>query len=93
MLKNFFFIALSVYFVGVRILTEDQFSVWVYANDHPPPHCHIRRNDGDEIVVTLPLMEPLYGGELTKKEFQAIQDNIDTLLIAWEAYNPDLNRN
>ena len=34
-----------VYYYSVRVFGNKNFGVFVYKDDHPPPHCHVRFGD------------------------------------------------
>lgn len=71
---------------------SDNFSVYVYDEDHPPPHCHVRFSNGKELVVTLPLLKPLHGGKLDKRVRRVLSENLDQLVSEWERLNPKRKR-
>jgi hypothetical protein len=61
----------------------------VYANDHPPPHCHLIRSDGSVIRFALPTLVILTGPELTRIEKEMILKSIDKICAEYEKLNPD----
>jgi len=62
--------------------------IFVYADDHPPPHCHLLRKDGTETRVAIPTMIILTGPKLSKKEENLVLDNLDALCDEFERLNP-----
>lgn len=36
-----------------RIACLGSVSIYIYAGDHPPPHCHARNSDGTEAVIDI----------------------------------------
>jgi hypothetical protein len=36
------------------IVREGGWSIWIYLNDHAPPHVHVRRRGGTNIKILLP---------------------------------------
>lgn len=76
----------------MKVCGTERFSAYIYAMDHPPPHCHIRLRDGSEVCVTIPLMEPLYNGNLTRDLREEIEDRLDELTAAWDRLHPKRNK-
>lgn len=71
----------------MRVIQNEKFSVYVYPDDHPPPHCHIRYKDDSSVVVTIPLMVPLYGGTISKEAKKVVKENLNELSKVWEKLN------
>ena len=71
----------------MKVIQYKIFSVYVYANDHPPPHCHVRFKDGSEISVDLPLILPRYGVTISKEVEEILELNLDKLCTVWEKLN------
>ena len=61
----------------------------VYANDHPPPHCHLIRTDGSVTRVALPTLLILTGLELSRSEKEMILEKIDKICAEYEKLNPN----
>lgn len=63
----------------------------MFANDHPPPHFHVRANDGREMKLQIPTLKVLAGsvdrGLHAKAEAWA-KNNMSTLSKKWKALNP-----
>ncbi len=72
----------------MKIVKYKAFTVYVYANDHSPPHCHVRYNDGSEISVDLPFLKPRYGATFTKEVEEVLELNLNKLCEAWGKLNP-----
>ena len=68
----------------MRILTSNGFAVYIYDDEHPPPHCHVIFNNDDEVVVGLPFLECWYGKTITKKVKRYLEDNLEILLETWD---------
>jgi|GEM_PF-1779195 hypothetical protein len=79
------------YICCVKILTNSNFKIYVYPNDHPPPHCHVVFRDGTDITVDLPLIEVRYGAKISKEIKVAIEEALDKICDAWDALNPIKN--
>ncbi|MFP9097928.1 DUF4160 domain-containing protein [Flavobacterium sp. RHBU_24] len=62
--------------------------ILIYDNDHPPPHCHLRRSDGSESRVAIPSLKVMTGPALSKKEKEAILDQLDELCDKFDQFNP-----
>jgi hypothetical protein len=65
--------------------------IWVYANDHLPPHFHIISPDG-EALVEIETFD-LYAGAIprgasARKLMAWARENVDQLRAAWNALNP-----
>ena len=72
----------------MRIFGNKFFSVFVYKNDHPPPHCHVRFGDRSDVCVTIPLIEPMYGAEISREVREEIENNLEELMETWDKFNP-----
>lgn len=81
------FIYIFVYFCKMKIVESDNFNVYVFPNDHPPPHCHIIYNDGSEVCVGIIFIDSLYGAKISRKVRNVIINNIDKLADAWDELN------
>jgi hypothetical protein len=73
-------------------IESDNFGVYVYDRDHPPPHCHVRFFNGEEVVITLPLLNVLHGGKLEKKVRKVLLEHLDELVEEWDRINPNTER-
>lgn len=69
------------------------FRILIYDNDHPPPHCHIRRSDGTETRVAIPSLKILTGCALSKTEKATLLDQIDELCDKFDELNPAIHKN
>ena len=67
----------------------------VPANDHAPPHVHVRLNDGSEYRVNL-ISGDFMGGTppsgIRKKIMKAYNKNIDRIWKEWERMHPSDSR-
>lgn len=73
-------------FVQMKVVSGNNFNIYVY-KDHPPPHCHVRFSDNSEILVSLPLAEPLHGGTISKEIEESIFSNLNPLTEMWDKLN------
>jgi len=74
----------------VKVVKGDSYSVYVYPEDHAPPHCHIRyKNDEAESVVGLPLLNLITGKPIPRAVRKALIENINELSKIWEQLNPN----
>ncbi len=73
----------------MRILTGDNFGVYIYDDDHPPPHCHIIFKNQEDLVITLPLLNEMFGKVIPKKVRNLLLNNLDDLIIYWETKHPE----
>ena len=73
----------------MKVIEGDNYDVYIYPDDHPPPHCHIRYCDEEESVVGLPLLNHLYGIKSIRKVHNELIKNIDLLIDKWEELNPN----
>ncbi len=71
----------------MRVIKEANFSIYIYANDHPPPHCHVRYKDGSDTSVDIPLVVPRYGATISKEVEAVIENNLEKICDAWETLN------
>lgn len=72
----------------MRVFGNKNFGVFVYKNDHPPPHCHVRFGDKSEVCVMIPLIQPMYGAEISREIRGEIENHLDTLVKKWDELNP-----
>jgi hypothetical protein len=75
----------------MRVLDSDCFAVYIYDDEHPPPHCHLIFSDGEEVVVGLPFLNVWYGKSIRRKVRQYLEENIDLLVDIWEIKHPQRN--
>lgn len=73
----------------MKIAETEKFKVYIYPDDHPPPHCHVRYKGGLDISVDMPLIEPRYNARITKDVYDIISLNLENLCSAWERLNPN----
>lgn len=71
----------------MKVIKGNGYDIYIYKDDHAPPHCHVIFPNADEVVVTLRTLKPLYGGKLSKQIKKDIVDNIDFLITQWEILN------
>lgn len=69
----------------MRVFTIENCSVYIYDDDHPPPHCHVRFKGGEEIVVGLPLLNPWYGKALDRNTRGILEEHLEKLVEVWES--------
>ncbi len=65
--------------------------IHVYSNDHPPPHCHLRRKGGKETRVAIPSLLILTGPDLSKEEEDLILDKLEILCDEFDQLNPPIH--
>ncbi|MBB5624104.1 hypothetical protein HDE69_005201 [Pedobacter cryoconitis] len=71
----------------MQVLSTDKFTVHIFT-DHPPPHCHVRFMDGEEILVTVPSFKKIAGEKtLTKEIKDCLLDNIDYICMKMDEFN------
>jgi len=63
--------------------------LYIYANDHNPPHFHVRTSDGDAAIVieTLAVADGTIDRLALKEALQWARDNKDTLFETWNDLN------
>jgi Domain of unknown function (DUF4160) len=74
-----------------RVHTIGKVVIWVYANDHLPPHFHIISPDA-EALIEIETFD-LYAGEVprgasARRLMAWARENVDQLRAAWNALNP-----
>jgi hypothetical protein len=79
------------YICLMKVLSNRNFKIYVYPNDHPPPHCHVVFRDGSDISVDVPLIEPRYGAKISKEVKIAIEEALDEICDTWDTLNPMKN--
>jgi hypothetical protein len=65
-----------------------QIKLFVYAGDHPPPHCHLVRADKSVTRVALPSLIILSGLPLSKDERSLVLVKMEILCTAFDSLNP-----
>jgi hypothetical protein len=71
----------------MKVVGNKNYKIYVYPEDHPPPHCHVRFKDGRDVTVDVPLIEPRYGATISKEVRETIADNMEEICKAWEELN------
>lgn len=72
----------------MKVLKHRRYGIYMYPNDHGPPHCHVRLPDKSEIVVRIPMFKQLYGDQPLPKDLkQILEENIELLLENWDKLN------
>jgi len=73
----------------VKVIKGVFFNVYIYPEDHAPPHCHVRyKGHKAESIVGIPLLNLLGGPVLEKHVKKALQNNLTMLAEKWEELNP-----
>ena len=71
-----------------RIVGDGTFEVYVYANDHNPPHCHLYWDGGDEdAMIDLRNLQVLFGNP-KKQGMDLIANNLGVIRSMWNSLNP-----
>lgn len=76
----------------MRIVSTDAYGVYIYAGDHPPPHCHVRWHGENEVVVSLPNLQSLYGDGVPSQVREFLLENLDKLCEEWDRLNPKTHK-
>ncbi|MFZ1321409.1 MAG: DUF4160 domain-containing protein [Ignavibacteria bacterium] len=71
----------------MKILKTKKFTIHIYIDDHPPPHCHVRFKE-TEISVDLPLIAPRYGATISKDVKEFIEQNLDEICDEFDRMHP-----
>ena len=73
----------------MRVLAGTNYIIYVYPEDHAPPHCHVRYSDnGIESLVDLYLFDVIEGRAITRKIRAHLKANQELLITSWERLNP-----
>ncbi|MDP9046981.1 MAG: DUF4160 domain-containing protein [Bacteroidota bacterium] len=72
----------------MKVLDGDGCAIYIYDEEHPPPHCHVIYTDKSEIVVGLPFLEGWYGKNVGRKLKRFLNENLETLTEAWDKRHP-----
>ena len=73
-----------------RVVNDAAFVVYVYANDHNPPHCHIVWDSGDKVgAVDLRSIAVIKGDTPPKRGMKLIRDSIAEIRRVWNELHPD----
>ncbi len=70
--------------------------IYVYPNDHPPPHAHVRLDDGRDGIILFDLRsgDPLPGSYTRRalREWQALRPHVveflEEMRTAFDRFNP-----
>jgi len=71
----------------MKILNTKNFTIHIYSDDHPPPHCHVRFKDS-EVSVDLPLIIPRYGATISKDVKDFIKQNLEEICDEFDRMHP-----
>lgn len=72
----------------MKVVKSAKYSIYIYSEEHLPPHCHVRYKDGSEVCVDIPLIIPRFGVTISKELANLIIKNIDKLCEKWDELNP-----
>ena len=73
-----------------RVAQDGGFSVYVYANEHNPPHCHLYWNAGEkEALIDLRTFEVIEGDAVSKRGARIISKRIQEIREVWNQLHPD----
>jgi hypothetical protein len=85
---------INVYFYkkrsGMKFGTA-HLKIRVYSNDHPPPHCHLLRKNGNETRIAIPSLLILTGPKLSREEEDLILNCLDELCFEFDKLNPAIH--
>jgi hypothetical protein len=70
------------------IVKEGGYSIYVYANDHAPPHCHVFWAGDKEAVVELDPIAAVAGDRLPRAGIALVRAHQGELIDAWNRLNP-----
>ena len=76
----------------MQVLKYEGYKIYIYPDDcqqHHLPHCHVRHNNSEETVVSLPELKVIIGHGINRKLHQYLIDNLDYLCNRLEELNPD----
>ena len=63
----------------------------MYADDHPPPHFHVRMNDGRQALVAI-VNQMVLRGDIPARELAEpiawASANVEFLMLKWKELNP-----
>lgn len=71
------------------IVRDGTFNVYVYANDHPLPHCHAFWAGDQEALVDLGSLTQTQGVRLPRAGMALIRAHVGELSAAWDRLNPE----
>jgi hypothetical protein len=70
------------------VVRDGTYSVYVYARDHPPPHCHVYWKGDQAALVDLMTLQPIAGDRLPRQGKALVRANVAALQAAWNRLNP-----
>ncbi len=70
------------------VVRDGTYSVYVYARDHPPPHCHVYWKGDRAALVDLMTLQPIAGDRLPRQGKALVRANVAALQAAWDQLNP-----
>lgn len=73
----------------MRVIQSGKYAIYVYreiGGSHHLPHCHVRWADGS-VVVALPTLEVIAGGQLPREAEQIVADHLEEICEAWDQVN------
>jgi len=76
----------------MRVLQLGKYAIYVYrevGGSHHLPHCHVRW-PGGSVVVALPTLEEIAGGQLPRDARKLVPDHLEEICEAWDQLNQQL---
>ena len=70
------------------IVTDGTSKIYVYSQDHNPPHCHVFWAGNKVAVVNLLPLGQSQGDRLPRRGLALVQSHLPELLDAWQRLNP-----
>jgi hypothetical protein len=74
-----------------QVLSENGVIIYIYFNDHDPPHCHCRVGDGEVVIniedVSVREIRGNVKAKDRKKALKLVKNNQDFLMSEWTRLN------
>jgi hypothetical protein len=76
--------------VSPTVFQEGSVKVTVYrevGKKHHLPHCHVQIGDDSQVVVALPTLTPIVGGDLPRSVRALLEVHLDEIVEMWDECN------
>ena len=70
------------------IVTDGTFKIYIYANDHNPPYCHVYWERFKVAVMYLNPVSNGPGDQLPRRGREFVAEHLEDLIAAWNRLNP-----
>lgn len=70
----------------MKIADNGRFKIYVYSNDHNPPHCHVIASDGTKWIISIPDLKVIVGEEPPRQLKDFLLEYLEEILKTWDKF-------